>query len=153
MKNILTQGILPGIASTIHNTNITLYKEKINYKYFNTGSYRPHQDITAYPNSHNHITLMIPLCDTNKLNGCIEFSPIQNKTIYNHNDGIIQNTDNLDFTPCPTIFGDILLFNSYVPHKSGINQLHFPRRVLYITYNDLKEGDLRELYYKEKKKT
>ena len=28
MKNILTQGILPGIASTIHNTNLILYKVK-----------------------------------------------------------------------------------------------------------------------------
>ena len=150
MKHILTQGLIPGIASTIHNTNITLYKEKINYKYFNTGSYQPHQDITAYPNSHNHITCMIPLCDTSRLNGCIEFSPLKNKTIYEHNNGVILNSENLDFIAQPTKFGDILLFNSYVPHMSGVNQLSTPRRVLYITYNDLREGYLRDSYYKNK---
>ena len=153
MKHILTQGLIPGIASTIHNTNITLYKEKINYKYFNTGSYQPHQDITAYPNSHNHITCMIPLCDTSKLNGCIEFSPVKDKTIYEHNNGVIQNNENLDFIAHPTEFGDILLFNSYVPHMSGVNKLNTPRRVLYITYNDLREGNLRNSYYKHKMST
>lgn len=150
MKNILTQSILPGIASTIHNTNLTLYKEKINYKHFNTGSYRPHQDITAYPNSSNHITLMIPLCDTSKLNGCIEFSPIKDKIIYDNDDGIIKNTDDLNFISTSTRFGDILLFNSYVPHKSGINLLDFPRRVLYITYNDSSDGNIRDSYYEKK---
>ena len=49
---------------------------KINYKYPNTGLYRAHQDITAYPNSKNHITALINLCPTNKDNGAIEFSPL-----------------------------------------------------------------------------
>ena len=47
-------------CSTIHNTIIT-YKRKINYKYFTIWKLSTHQDITAYPNSHNHIiTCMIP---------------------------------------------------------------------------------------------
>ena len=49
-----------------------------------------------------------------------------------------------------TQFGDVVLFNSYVPHRSGINKLKIPRRALYITYNDSSEGDLREDYYKHK---
>ena len=39
----------------LFDRDYTLYKEKINYKYPNTGSYKAHQDITAYPKSKNHI--------------------------------------------------------------------------------------------------
>ena len=49
-------------------------------------------------------------------------------------------------------FGDIVLFNSYIPHKSNPNLTNSPRKSLYITYNDAKEGDLREKYYLNKKK-
>ena len=73
---------------------ITLYKEKINYKYPNTGSYKAHQDITAYPKSKNHITCLIPLCNTYKMNGSIQFSPLttnnlQNNHILDNQDGVI----------------------------------------------------------------
>ena len=152
MKNILTCGIIPGITGTVNGSKVNLYKEKINYKYNNTGFYKPHQDITAYPNSFNHITCLINLCDTNIKNGCIEFSPTSEKKILNHNNGVISNPDDLNWIKCPTTFGDIVLFNSYIPHRSGINKLKLPRRALYITYNDSVEGELREDYYKHKLK-
>ena len=150
MENILTSGLIPSIVENICDYKVNLYKEKINYKYSNTGVYKPHQDITAYPDSKNHITCMINLCDTNLLNGCIEFSPTPENNILNHNNGVISNPDDLNWIDCPTQFGDIVLFNSYVPHRSGINKLDAPRRALYITYNDALEGDLREDYYKHK---
>ena len=62
MKNILTSGLIPSIVENICGYKVNLYKEKINYKYSNTGFYKPHQDITAYPDSKNHITCMINLC-------------------------------------------------------------------------------------------
>jgi predicted HD phosphohydrolase len=150
MKNILTSGLIPSIVENICDYKVNLYKEKINYIYSNTGIYKPHQDITAYPDSKNHITCMINLCDTNLLNGYIEFSPTSDNKILNHNNGIISNQDDLNWIDCPTQFGDIVLFNSYIPHRSGINKLDTPRRALYITYNDALEGDLREDYYKHK---
>ena len=51
MKNILTSGLIPSIVENICGYKVNLYKEKINYKYSNTGFYKPHQDITAYPDS------------------------------------------------------------------------------------------------------
>merc|ERR1711871_967415 len=53
MKNIINYGLIPSLVSKISNFPVNIYKEKINYKYPNTGGYRPHQDITAYPNSKN----------------------------------------------------------------------------------------------------
>ena len=51
IKNFLTEGVLPETISQLFENEAILYKEKINYKYPNTGLYRAHQDITAYPNS------------------------------------------------------------------------------------------------------
>ena len=151
MKELLTKGKIPNIVEKINNNKINLYKEKINYKYPNTGSYKSHQDITAYPNTKNHITCMINLCDTNKLNGCLEFSPYNQNKILQHKNGVILNPDKLNWHYCPTNFGDIVLFNSYVPHRSNINYTINPRKSLYITYNNITEGNLRNDYYKNKK--
>ena len=54
--------------------------------------------------------------------------------------------------PCPTKAGDVVYFDSFVPHRSAPNLSETPRRVLYITYNRLSEGDHRERYYAEKRK-
>ena len=157
MNNLITTGFIPEIVSKVFNKPVILFKEKINYKYPNTGGYNPHQDITAYPGSHNHITCMINLCDTNENNGGLSFSPLMangyhSKSILKNDRGIINNADKLNWVNCPTEFGDIVLFNSYIPHKSNPNLTNSPRKSLYITYNDAKEGDLREKYYQNKKK-
>jgi predicted HD phosphohydrolase/ectoine hydroxylase-related dioxygenase (phytanoyl-CoA dioxygenase family) len=158
MKIILTRGILPTTVSNIHGGAVNLFKEKINYKYPNTGKYRAHQDITAYPNSENHITALINLCDTNEENGSIQFSSLCNNNLYNntileHEDGVIKNSDKLNWNKAiNTRFGDIVLFNSYIPHKSSVNLGKFPRKALYLTYNDAIEGDRRKEYYDLKTK-
>lgn len=147
---------VPEIVSAVHGREIKLYKEKINYKYPHTGAYRPHQDITAYPNSKNHVTCLISLCDTDRRNGCLEFAKMSKfDEILPHTNGIIREdvVDSLEWTPVPTSFGDLVLFNSYVPHKSGANTSDAPRKALYLTYNDAAEGDLREAYYTEKRRT
>eukprot|EP00756_Hemistasia_phaeocysticola_P021125 Hpha_TRINITY_DN15757_c2_g8::TRINITY_DN15757_c2_g8_i1::g.37594::m.37594 len=151
-----SETFVPEIVSTIHGRDIKLYKEKINYKYPHTGAYRPHQDITAYPGSKNHVTCLISLCDTSTKNGCLEFAK-QDKfdKILPNTNGIIHDdvVASLEWTPVPTSFGDLVLFNSYVAHRSGVNTTEEPRKALYLTYNDAAEGDLREAYYEEKRRT
>ena len=148
IKNILTRGILPKVVEYINNSKVYLHNEKINYNYNNTGFYKPHQDIIKYSNNKNYIICMINLSNTNLLNGCITFSPISEKKILNHENGIISNTYKLDWINCFTRFGDIILFNSYIPHKISINKSYMPRKALYITYNNSSDGDLRDSYYK-----
>lgn len=153
MKNIINYGLIPDLVSKISNFPVNIYKEKINYKYPNTGGYRPHQDITAYPNSKNHTTCMISLCDTNLQNGCLEFSPLNNNVVLENKNGIILREEKLDWISCPTNFGDIVLFNSYIPHRSGSNKMDKPRKSLYLTYNNAEEGYLRDEYYINKIQT
>ena len=158
MNKFLTNGFLSNLVSNLYEKPVLLYKEKINYKYPNTGIYKAHQDITAYPNSQNHITALINLCPTNELNGSIQFSPLcvnnyLENTILGHNNGVICNPENLKWTnPISSSFGDIILFNSYIPHRSSENKSKLPRKALYVTYNDKEEGDLRKEYYDMKKK-
>ena len=158
INTFLTKGFLPETISQLFENEAILYKEKINYKYPNTGLYRAHQDITAYPNSKNHITALVNLGSTNKENGSIEFSPLimndlNKNTIIEHKNGVIYEPEKLKWmNPVETNYGDIILFNSYIPHRSSINISSLPRKALYITYNDINEGNLREEYYEMKKK-
>ena len=93
---------------------------------------------------------MISLCDTTLQNGCLEFSPLNNNILLENMNGIILHQDKLDWISCPTNFGDIVLFNSYIPHRSGPNKMNEPRKALYLTYNNSEEGYLRDEYYKQK---
>ena len=47
--------------------------------------------------------------------------------------------------------GDVLFFDSYLPHRSAQNHSHVPRRALYVTYNRLSEGDRRADYFADKR--
>ena len=157
INTFLTEGLLPETISQLFENEAILYKEKINYKYPNTGLYRAHQDITAYPNSKNHITALVNLGPTNMENGSIEFSPLimndlDKTTIIENKKGVICEPEKLRWTsPLETSYGDIILFDSYIPHRSSINRSLLPRKALYVTYNNINEGNLREEYYEMKK--
>jgi len=51
----------------------------------------------------------------------------------------------------PTAPGEIPLFGSYIPHKSSANRSAQPRRLIYLTYNAVSQGDWREKYYADKR--
>ena len=47
--------------------------------------------------------------------------------------------------------GDLVLFDSYLPHRSRVNLSDASRRVLYATYNRQKEGSWRDAYFDAKR--
>ena len=47
--------------------------------------------------------------------------------------------------------GDVCFFNSYIPHRSSKNISNKKRAQLYINYSNKKNGQLREIYFKEKR--
>ena len=156
LNNFLVKDFLIDTASWFHGKDVTLFKEKINYKYPNTGYYKPHQDITAYPTTSKYITAVINLNDTDINSGNLEFASlsvnnIQQNAILNNINGVICDTKLLDWSkPLSTKFGDIILFDSYIPHRSQINRSNKARKTLYVTYNSLEDGYMREEYYKNK---
>jgi hypothetical protein len=48
--------------------------------------------------------------------------------------------------------GQLLIFGSYLAHRSGANTSKSHRNAIYATYNCAKEGDLRHDYYVDRKK-
>ena len=47
--------------------------------------------------------------------------------------------------------GDIIVFDAWVPHRSGPNRTDGPRRSYYLTFNPASAGDRRAAYYARKR--
>ena len=155
MKSTLTGGKVLDVISELTGETAVLYKEKINYKYPGGGGYAPHQDAPAYEFVKNHTTCLVSIDAATVENGCLYFSPGR------HREGMIaldangciatRVAESMDWVAAPTQPGDILLFSSYIPHKSGANGSNLPRRIIYAVYNNLSDGDWRDKYYEDKR--
>jgi hypothetical protein len=55
--------------------------------------------------------------------------------------------------PVPTEPGDVIFFDSFVAHASKANHSGGSRRVLYLTYNRLADGDHRARYFHDKRQS
>jgi len=134
-----------------------LFKEKINFKLPGGQGFAPHQDAPAFTSfgQQYHITAMLSLDATTPDNGCLEVCPgnwerdtLSLKQDLTLNDQVIAE---LDWLPLPTAAGDLVLFGSYLPHRSGPNSSAAARRALYATYNGVSEGAFRDQYFAEKR--
>jgi hypothetical protein len=56
-----------------------------------------------------------------------------------------------EMVPTPTRPGDVLFFDSFVPHASNPNFSREQRRILYLTYNRASDGDHRIRYFAYKR--
>ncbi len=155
MNRTVTRGRALKVVSALMGEPAVLYKEKINYKYPGGGGYAAHQDASAYEFVTFHITCLISVDAATPENGCLYFAPGR------HEEGFIALDENgcvapetaseMEWHAVPTEPGDILLFGSYIPHKSGSNRSNRSRRIIYLTYNALSQGNWREKYYQEKR--
>ena len=155
MKDAVTSGKVLDVVSELMTEPAVLYKEKINYKYPGGGGYAAHQDAPAYEFVNYHITCLISIDPATPENGCLYFAPGR------HQEGFIdldekgcvapETASAMEWVPVPTDPGDILLFGSYIPHKSPTNRSDHPRRIIYLTYNARAQGDWREQYYADKR--
>lgn len=155
LRRLLTTGKVPETAGSLLGQPVVLYKEKINYKYPGGGGYAAHQDAPAYEFVKLHITCSIAIDDATPENGCLYFAPELHREglIHLNDQGCIEESKakSLNWEPIPMKAGDALFFSSYAPHYSPSNQTDQSRRTLYLTYNALAEGDLRESYYADKR--
>jgi len=150
---------LCNMAGDLLGEKALLYKEKVNYKLAGGGGFAPHQDVAAgwwmYGQT-IHISCLVSIDAATVENGCLEV------VAAGHRGGMISDewkeipldtVDKLKWITVPTEPGDVLFFDSYVPHRSGPNDTDKPRRVLYSTYAKACEGDLRDRYYADKRKS
>jgi hypothetical protein len=149
---------LKGRCSELFGEEAVLFKDKINFKYPGGGGFDPHQDIQAGWGAYAllFITALVSIDPADERNGCLELAAGQ------HRRGLIgelwrplqgDELEGLVFEPCPTEPGDAVFFDSFVPHRSAPNTSAEKRRVLYLTYNRLRDGDHRARYYADKRKS
>jgi len=134
-----------------------MFKEKINYKLPGGGEFKPHQDAQAGWGQYGHtfhISVLITVDPSDMQNGCLEV--VRGR----HKDGLLgpewaelgdEVVKEMKWEEVPTGPGDVLFFDSFVPHRSGNNLSSRPRRALYATYNKLSEGECRARYYQDKR--
>ncbi|WGQ10944.1 phytanoyl-CoA dioxygenase family protein [Pedobacter gandavensis] len=155
-KKLLNSRKLSNTLQSLFGAKPVLFKEKINYKLSGANSFTPHQDAPAYNmfKCKFHITVMICIDNCTEENGTIEFAKGKNREgIFPLNrNGEIVELDDLVYEPLILNEGDILIFDSYVPHQSKNNPSNYPRRAIFATYNNVNDGDFRNEYYALKRK-
>jgi len=165
LKDFLMQSIIFLLAKEILGEPVLLFKEKIHYKFTGTGLYQPHQDahghdLSPFAFQKFHINFAIFVDDATIENGCFEVvSGYSEKILSKNQDGVIlpEICETLPWEPVEVKAGSVLVFNALVPHKSNRNMTAIPRRTIYLTFNGMSKGDLREAHYQDriskKKKT
>ncbi|WP_084629069.1 phytanoyl-CoA dioxygenase family protein [Neptunomonas japonica] len=168
--------IVPKLQQMIRqltDTDFVLFKDKCNAKNPGGGAFEPHQDIIAYDQFKPayHVTAAIFLDDATLENGCLYFpknyqqdladletrrvpTPVGDLPILQSYEGgtthgnIRQEIcDQMNWTPITAKAGDVVLFDSYVPHYSKKNESQLTRRAMFFTFNPLNDGDFYEAYY------
>lgn len=139
-----------------------LFKEKANYKLPGCRPDKLHQDQAAGWNAYTdfYISMAIVIDENRKDNAAISFmcSGNYDKSLMSEewtpltmDDPPYQPEDEymlLEAQP-----GDVVFFDSYVPHGSPANTSDSQRRNIFLTFNKASDGDLRQQYYDDKWKS
>jgi len=149
---LVREGALPGWVGALMGGPALLFKEKINFKMPGGPGFKLHQDQQAGWTRYAplFVTAMVTIDGTTLENGCLEIAAGR------HREGLLGEEwrpmaeDALALQPLPTEPGDVIFFDSFVPHASKPNYTNEPRRVLYLTYNLARYGDQRPRYYADK---
>jgi hypothetical protein len=145
---------LRGAVAQLLADEAFLFKDKLIFKPPGARGYRTHQDyaywhwLPAPP--HALVTVMIAIDGGTRLNGAVEFCPGLHHRLLTP-EGVPGDVDDTDVeTPGEIIEtepGDVVVFHSLTPHRSGINRSGSMRRQLYLSYSAAAYGNLHEVYY------
>ena len=144
-------------------------KEKLNFKPPGGAGFAPHLDapslrVAAVGAARTFMTLMVAIDPMTAKNGCLRvvrgsWSEQKHCEVIRPEDGSDPDSDGragaipaavadaLDFEDVICASGDVVAFNGWVPHRSGVNASPFERRAVFLTYNPLSQGNMHEAYY------
>lgn len=136
----------------------TLLKEKVNFKHPGAPAYPPHQDHPAYsmfPVS-RYLTVVVCLDAFSKDNGALWFAPGRHREgVFAYNDRgeiLPELAASFRWIPVEATPGSVIIFDSFVPHRSDPNRTQSSRRALFSTFNSKILGNFREQYFSMKEK-
>ena len=157
--DLFSSSRLGGAVAQLAGAPVVVFKEKINFKQPGGDGFEPHQDAQAGWDGYGHsfhISVAIAIDECTSENGCLEFvRGFHNKGLLGPEGEAIPEdvTKSLKWESVLAKPGDVIFFDSYAPHRSGPNRTTGQRRLIYLTYNLEREGDFREDYYVDKKKS
>ncbi len=149
--------IISGAIEQLFNEPAVLFKDKINFQPPLGGGILPHQDIQAgwLDYVQDFISIAVTVDESTVENGCTEIDVNWNSeglvgSLWEPLDESIMQ--DLKFEKVPTRPGDVIFFDGFVPHRALPNQTGRQRRIMFLTYNPISEGDHSEQYYTDKRK-
>lgn len=151
-EHVCNHLISPIVSQALGEESV-LFEDKINFKGPGGGGFACHQDATAYATnrfSKRHVSVLLAIDEITANNGPVEVAPGEHKRgILSNTKGIIANQleDTFEFSQVLASPGDLLLFDSYLPHRSAINTSESWHRAAYFTFNAAREGDFHAEYY------
>lgn len=149
----LTMALKPPVEQLLGEPAL-LFKEKINFKFPGADGFKPHQDAQAGWNSYADFFVSALVCfdEATAENGCLQIvENYRHKALAKLWEPLTeQDLAGMRWIDLPTKPGDIIFFDSYVPHASQPNLTDGMRRIYYATYNRASAGDQMERYYADK---
>lgn len=171
--------IIPACQASVDQASghkFVLLKDKCNLKSPGGGAFTVHQDILAYVDFGPalHVTAALFVDPATPENGALEFATnyleldapqlqwrqteLGRLPVYPIHQGGAQNgrilaelEEQLQWSTVCAQPGDVLLFNSYVPHRSEVNRSTRTRRAFFFTFNLETDGEHYEEYYRIKR--
>lgn len=153
-----------------------LFKDKLNEKSPGGGAFTPHQDFAAYRHfaPRYNATVLLPIDRMTELNGYVYFSRnyrsagmgfpdhveeiVGGRPLFRtygpgprNGDIIDEVQEKLDWEPVAAEPGDVIVFDSFIPHFSRANHSTSRRRALFLTFNRAAEGEWYGHYYRAKR--
>jgi len=158
LKELTLADKMTGRVAELLGEPAVLFKDKINFKLPGGGGFKPHQDIQPGWDEYASyfISVLVTIDDSNEQNGCLELAA------GHHTRGLIgrkweplegKELEGITFKKYPMKPGDAAFFDCFVPHQSEPNLTGTQRRNIYLTYNRSSEGDQREKYFSDKRKS
>ena len=157
LESIINNPSVHSLLKQLFGESALLLKEKINFKPPGAPPDLLHQDSQAGWDDYGSefVSVLIAVEDSNRTNACVEFD---NSGCYIN--GLagslwepltLRDIPNAEMIPIETKAGDMILFNSYVPHGSEANISDKRRCNIYLTYNKASDGNHRLSYFSEKR--
>jgi hypothetical protein len=157
MDNMIRAGRLMVAIETLLEGRSVLYKDKCNLKLPGGSGFELHQDQQAGWSAYAPIflTALISIDQATEENGCLQIADVARQHAILGEEWKPLTAAELGgkLVAVPTEPGDVIFFDSFVPHASEPNQSKKQRRILYLTYNRRDHGDHRSQYFHDKRQS
>lgn len=158
INSILVNKLKPFIEKII-GEEVHILKDKLNWKLAGGNGFKAHQDHPAwndFPPDY-YVSLAIFADDCTIDNGCLEMVRGMHRSgilgnEYDNGSGISDDiTRTMKWEHILAKRSDIVIFDSFVPHKSEKNITDSSRRIYYFTFNKACDGDYYDEYFMKKR--